>query len=92
MARGEYISALGEDGKTVDISFGHALVVPDVTVVRAAAATGDRLCADAGDVVLVVEVTTPDTAVTDHRDRRGRRERAERVGRAGPGSRTCGTP
>uniref|UniRef100_UPI003F4920DE Uma2 family endonuclease n=1 Tax=Streptomyces sp. CA-136453 TaxID=3240050 RepID=UPI003F4920DE len=52
---------------------GRALVVPDVTVVRAAAATGDRLCADAGDrlcadagdVVLAVEVTTPDTAVTD---------------------------
>ncbi|WP_189846715.1 Uma2 family endonuclease [Streptomyces rubiginosohelvolus] len=44
---------------------GRALVVPDVAVVRAAAATGDRLCADAGDVVLAVEVTTPDTAVTD---------------------------
>ncbi|MGW8730558.1 Uma2 family endonuclease [Streptomyces sp. NPDC055808] len=44
---------------------GRALVVPDITVVRAAAATGDRLCADAGDVVLAVEVTTPDTEVTD---------------------------
>ncbi|WP_237518656.1 Uma2 family endonuclease [Streptomyces sp. SID5910] len=44
---------------------GRALVVPDVTVVRAAAATGHRPFVDAGDVVLAVEVTTPDTAVTD---------------------------
>ncbi len=44
---------------------GGALVIPDLTVVRAEAATGDRCFVDAGDVLLAVEVTTADSAVTD---------------------------
>ncbi|WP_338715957.1 Uma2 family endonuclease (plasmid) [Streptomyces acidiscabies] len=44
---------------------GRALVVPDITVVRAAAAIGDRLFVDAADVLLAVEIATADTAVTD---------------------------
>lgn len=44
---------------------GRALVTPDITVVTAAAVTGDRAFVDAGDVLLVVEIATADTAVTD---------------------------
>lgn len=44
---------------------GRALAVPDVTVVRAAAAAADPRFVDAGDVLLAAEVTTADTAVTD---------------------------
>lgn len=44
---------------------GRALAVPDITVVHAAAAAGDPDVIDAGDVLLAVEITTADTAVTD---------------------------
>lgn len=44
---------------------GRALVVPDITVMHAAAAADDRDVVDVGDVLLVVEITTADTAVTD---------------------------
>ncbi|WP_431776517.1 Uma2 family endonuclease [Streptomyces cucumeris] len=44
---------------------GRALAVPDITVVHAAAATADPDVVDAGDVLLAVEITTADTAVTD---------------------------
>ncbi|MFJ4013968.1 Uma2 family endonuclease [Streptomyces sp. NPDC090026] len=44
---------------------GRALAVPDVTVVRAAAAAGDRTFVDAGDVLLAVEIATAGTVVTD---------------------------
>ncbi|MEU3220170.1 Uma2 family endonuclease [Streptomyces sp. NPDC006971] len=44
---------------------GRALAIPDITVVRTAAAAGDRPFVDAADVLLAVEVTTVDTAVTD---------------------------
>ncbi|MGW0999210.1 Uma2 family endonuclease [Streptomyces sp. NPDC002523] len=44
---------------------GRALVTPDITVVTAAAAAVDRAFVDAGDVLLAVEITTADTAVTD---------------------------
>ncbi|WP_331725879.1 Uma2 family endonuclease [Streptomyces sp. NBC_00470] len=42
-----------------------ALVTPDITVVHAAAAHGNRAYFDAADVVLASEVTTEDTEVTD---------------------------
>ncbi|MGW7460991.1 Uma2 family endonuclease [Streptomyces sp. NPDC054797] len=48
---------------------GRALVIPDIVVVDAAAATGDRAFVDAGDVLLAVEITTADTAVTDRTTR-----------------------
>ncbi|OSC70544.1 hypothetical protein B5181_09285 [Streptomyces sp. 4F] len=44
---------------------GRALVTPDITVVTAAAAAGDRAFVDAGDVLLAVEITTADTAVNN---------------------------
>lgn len=44
---------------------GRALAVPDITVARTTAAAGDRPFVDAADVLLAVEVTTADTAVTD---------------------------